>query len=161
MLSCFGSWNYCVWHSECWACSNESKSLTRFFYELLSIILQRFCMQKNETLFLVISCVFLRSKYVPVNFLHSESYVGCIRQSYTVFLSSWKCVFGVNVIMFGAVEIIVFDIVNVGLVQKNRNHLHVSLMNSWVSYFNGFVCRKTKFLFLWTRVCYNAISLFL
>jgi hypothetical protein len=46
-----------------------------------------------------------------------------------VILSSRKCFLPVNVnIMFGAVEIIVFDIVNVGLVHTNGDHLDVSLL---------------------------------
>jgi hypothetical protein len=32
---------------------------------------------------------------------------------------------------------------------------------AWVSYYNGFVCIKTKFFFLWYRVCYYAVTLFL
>jgi hypothetical protein len=78
-----------------------------------------------------------------------------------VFLRSWKCVLRVNVsIMSCAVEIILFETVNVELVQTNRNHLHVSRMNAWVSYFNGFVWRNTKCFSLWNRVCFYAAILF-
>jgi hypothetical protein len=84
---------------------------------------------RKTKFFLLISCVLLRSKYILIYFSHSESKFGCKLQSFTVFLSSWKCVLRIKVnIMFRAVEIILFDIVNFGLVQTSGNHVHVSLL---------------------------------
>jgi hypothetical protein len=141
---------------------SNGNRLTRFSFETPEYHITTVLYVETQNIFLLISCVLIRSKFILVYFSHSESKIGCERQSYTVFLSSWKCVLRVNVnIMFCAVGIIVFDIMNVGLVQTNRNQLHVSLMNAWVSYISGFVCRKTKFFFLWCRVCYYAVSLFL
>jgi hypothetical protein len=62
--------------------------------------------------------------------------------------------------MLRAVSNITFEVVNVVLFQKNRNHVHVSLKKVLSIIFQQKKLLKNEIFFLSHRVCCNVRSLF-
>jgi hypothetical protein len=64
-------------------------------------------------------------------------------------------------IKFRSVEIIVFDILNIGLVQSNGNRLTRFSFERPEYHITTVLYVETRNFFFWYRVCYYVVSLFL